>query len=262
MRLVYDSNDETDGDVSELDLDQEAMEVEIGDGEKSEEESGPAVEIRVDSDNEDDKMEEAKDDDDEEDLYGASPRISLAVSGVLEIDDDATISDLNLGEGEEIDDDAAVDENNEDCYDSSPRRAPGLRLRPEFANLGLGAAALQQNYDLRHGNNRQPLPHIPSPTSVPYQPPTPPTRRSHSPPFNRRPAHFTRTYRGVTTHWSVAEWEERREEVETEEARLDAKLLRNRRRWRINGGRGRISRRRAWKKANGERKRGNNGRFE
>ncbi|KAH7327372.1 hypothetical protein BKA65DRAFT_481083 [Rhexocercosporidium sp. MPI-PUGE-AT-0058] len=80
---------------------------------------------------------------------------------------------------------------------------------------------------------------------------------------NPTPSHFTRTYRGTTTIWSVADWEEEGDEILAGEAAERERERLQRRRWARNGGRSRLARQRAWRRrfqGGGERARVN-GRF-
>ncbi|PVH89487.1 hypothetical protein DL98DRAFT_102129 [Cadophora sp. DSE1049] len=68
------------------------------------------------------------------------------------------------------------------------------------------------------------------------------------PPYvNQAPSHFVRTYRGITTIWSVVEWERDGPAILAEEAAERERERLRRRRRANNGGRSRLARQRAWR---------------
>ncbi|KAI9051920.1 hypothetical protein LZ554_004176 [Drepanopeziza brunnea f. sp. 'monogermtubi'] len=195
MQTVHDSSDETDGDVSDFDLEAGYPVVQIGaDDEESSGESGsePAVSIHLDDSDADDEMSDR----------APSP---------------------------------------------SPSPSPSASSSPSTLRLDLPAAAPAAPGPVAS--------RTPSLSPAPLLPPPPPA--AMAPAFNPAPSHFVRTHRGRSIVWSMADWAEQREAVLAAEARQ----LVNERRWAINGGRGPISRRRAWRRANAGRARDARGRF-
>lgn len=84
------------------------------------------------------------------------------------------------------------------------------------------------------------------------------------PPYvNQAPSHFVRTYRGVTTIWSVVEWERDGPAILAGEAAERERERQRRRRRANNGGQSRLARRRAWRQRQrgGEPRARVNGRF-
>ncbi|KAJ5041670.1 uncharacterized protein L3040_005243 [Drepanopeziza brunnea f. sp. 'multigermtubi'] len=194
MQIVHDSSGETDGDVSDFEL-----------------EAGyPAIQSAADDDEESSSSERGSE---------SEPAVSIR-----------------------LDDSDAKEEMSERAPSPSPPPSPSSSPSTLRLDSPVAAAA-------------------PRPAASPSPRPSPAPRRpppaARAPAFNPAPSHFVRTRRGRSTVWSMADWAAQRGAVVAAEARR----LANERRWAINGGRGPISRRRAWRRANARRARDARGRF-